>query len=418
MPVDLETLLRRESEQVEWKRAVADVGDVVRTLVAFANDASNLGGGYVVCGVAESKDAAGFPSAEILGLDAHRLAEITGRVLALCRDRVSPPLLPLTEEVPTADPSRRVLVFVMPQTLRAHSYRGTDDSGRYFVRMGNQTVEARNGLLRQLLVLRGDVPPWDVRPCPTATVDDLDVLALQAALQRMGVAADADRVRALISDTHQIHALVQPFCAREPLTGVLRPRNFALLLFGRAPQRHVPGAYVIVSRYGGTNRAASKSERTEIDKSLLQQAVQLHDLLDAEVTMAMDKADPATPNRWNYPASALHEAAVNALAHRDYEDREPTRVTVFTDRIEIHSPGGLPLGVESAAFVAGSARPRWRNQALAWFLIRMQLAQAEGQGVATMREAMAATGCAPPEFELNPMHTTCTLRANPRFSQP
>ncbi len=417
VPVDLDSLLRRESDQVEWKLGVADVADVVRTLVAFANDASNLGGGYVVCGVAEGKDAAGFPSANIVGLPANRIAELVGRTLGQCRDRVAPPILPLVEEVATGDPDRRVLVFVMPQTLRAHSYRGHDDSGRYFVRMGSHTVEARNGLLRQLLVLRGDVPPWDVRPCLHASAADLDVLAIQAALQRMGLVADAERVRELVSDSAQIHALVQPFCVREPLTGVLRPRNFALLLFGHAPQRHIAGAYAVLTRYAGTTRAAARSRRVDIDNSLLHQAIALRDMLDAEVALAIDKRDPATPNRWNYPAAALHEAVVNALAHRDYEDREPVRVTVFADRVEVHSPGGLPLGVEPEAFVAGAARPRWRNQALAWFLMRLHLAQAEGQGVATMRTTMAAIGSAPPEFELHAMHTTCTLRANPGYLQ-
>ncbi len=188
-------------------------------------------------------------------------------------------------------------------------------------------------------------------------------------------------------------------------------------MFGHTPQRHIPGAYAVLSRYAGTTRAASKSGRVDIDKSLLHQAIQLHDLLDAEVALAMDKRDPATPNRWSYPAAALHEAVVHALAHRDYEDREPTRITVFTDRIEIHSPGGLPPGVEPEAFVTGAARPRWRNQALAWFLIRLHLAQAEGQGVATMRNTMAAIGCTLPEFELHAMHTTCPLRANLGYLQ-
>ena len=57
MTLDLQELLVRESEQVEWKENVADFRDVVRTVVAFANDLSNLGGGRVVCGVKEEKGA-------------------------------------------------------------------------------------------------------------------------------------------------------------------------------------------------------------------------------------------------------------------------------------------------------------------------------------------------------------------------
>ena len=89
---DLEQLVRRESEQTEWKENVADINDVVETLSAFANDLQNLGGGYVVCGAREDKDEHGFPRLVRVGLTAARLKEVENTVLARCRDRVSPPL--------------------------------------------------------------------------------------------------------------------------------------------------------------------------------------------------------------------------------------------------------------------------------------------------------------------------------------
>ena len=58
--VDLQTLSVRESDQIEWKENVADTDDVVATLAAFANDWSNLGGGYVVCCAREEKDEHAF----------------------------------------------------------------------------------------------------------------------------------------------------------------------------------------------------------------------------------------------------------------------------------------------------------------------------------------------------------------------
>lgn len=70
---------------------VADPEDVVRTLAAFANDLSNLGGGYVVCGAREVRDEHGSPQIEAVGLTASQLRQVEGRVLAGCRDRVTPP---------------------------------------------------------------------------------------------------------------------------------------------------------------------------------------------------------------------------------------------------------------------------------------------------------------------------------------
>jgi len=155
--------------------------------VAFANDLANPGGGYVVCGATEERDEHGFALLRRTGLDADRVREVQGRVLARCRERVSPPIAPLVNELPADDRARRVLVFVQPATSQAHSFRSDREGARYFVRVGSSTVEARNGLLRDLLVRKGVLEPWDRRPCTTATVQDLDLLALRDALARMGV---------------------------------------------------------------------------------------------------------------------------------------------------------------------------------------------------------------------------------------
>jgi hypothetical protein len=104
----------------------------------------------------------------------------------------------------------------------------------------------------------------------------------------------------------------------------------------------------------------------------------------------------------------------NALAHRDYELMDPVRVTAFADRVEIVSPGPLPLGVDAAAFERGEAPPKWRNQTLAWFFNRLQIAQAEGQGIPTILRSMREEGCPPPVFRTTALSVTCLLPANPR----
>ncbi len=53
------------------------------------------------------------------------------------------------------------------------------------------------------------------------------------------------------------------------------------------------------------------------------------------------------------PVEVLREALVNALAHRDYTISAPMRVVVFTDRVEIHTPGQLPNGVTTDSIRLG-----------------------------------------------------------------
>ena len=137
------------------------------------------------------------------------------------------------------------------------------------------------------------------------------------------------------------------------------------------------------------------------------------ELLNAQATTAFDKTSDV-PNQQKYPLRALQEAVVNALVHRDYESDQPVRVTVFSDRIEFNSPGGLPRAILPEAFKAGKASPFWRNQSLAYFFNKLQLAQAEGQGIPTIIRTMAKEGCPAPIFDLTPESVVCILPAHPR----
>jgi ATP-dependent DNA helicase RecG len=415
--VDLDELARRENEQTEWKENIADIDDIVATLSAFANDLQNLGGGYVVCGVGEGANAGGFAALVRTGLTASRFKEVEGKVLARCRDRVSPSISPLVDEIATADAERRILVFTQPATGSAHTCRKGNDGGKHFVRVGRSTIEARNGLLRELLVRKGAMEPWDRRPCNAATVRDLDLLVLRDALQRMGVFNLERGVEPYLVEGVQLSPFVPSICVAEPLTGALRPRNYAVLLFGHEPQRFIPGGFSIFSRYPGRDRSDPVARRFEIPGTLIDQARRLQELLNEEAVTLFDKTNLKTPNAEKYPGRALQEAMVNALAHRDYSMVDPIRLTSFSDRIEIVSPGSLPFGLSLLDLRTRAVTPRWRNQSLAWFLSRLQLAQAEGQGILTIRRTMKAVGCPPPRFEATEVSVTCILRAHPRFSE-
>lgn len=414
--VDLDELATRENEQTEWKENVADVEDVVATLSAFANDLQNLGGGWVVCGAKEEKDEHGFPRLRRVGLPANRLKEVEGRVLNLCRTNVSPPVAPLVEELATDDPSRRILVFLQPATGSAHTFRRRNDGAKHYVRISRETIEARNGTLKDLLVRKGALEPWDRRPCSGATDADLDLIVLREALQRMGVFSAGQGLRPFLSPGHPLSPFVPPLVTVEPLTGVLRPRNFAVLLFGRYPQRFIPGAVALFSIYPGSDRSDPLAERHELGGNLVEQALKLQELLDVQSYTAFDKTDSTAPNAIKYPRRALYEALGNALAHRDYELVDPTRLTVFADRVEIASPGPLPTGVDLAALRVGTAPPRWRNQTLAWFFARLQFAQAEGQGVPTILRSMREEGNPPPVFDSDQTRVLLTLPAHPRHT--
>ena len=105
-------------------------------------------------------------------------------------------------------------------------------------------------------------------------------------------------------------------------------------------------------------------------------------------------------DRTEYPLDALREAILNAVIHRDYSiysEGTPIQIDFFTDRLEIHSPGGLygRMSVEQL----GITRPDLRNPALAVMAETLTSAENRYSGIPTMRRAMREYGLPEPKFE-------------------
>ena len=100
-----------------------------------------------------------------------------------------------------------------------------------------------------------------------------------------------------------------------------------------------------------------------------------------------------------YPVSALREALVNAVAHRNYEDASrKTAVQVFSDRVVVASPGYPPAPLTLAKLRKGNYRPCSRNPVIAQTLATLRLMEQRGSGFARMRDAMLNHGLDAPAF--------------------
>jgi predicted HTH transcriptional regulator len=417
--IDLKELSRRESEQVEWKKNgdyIHIAQGIAATLSAFANDISNLGGGYVVCGANEIKDIYGFPSVEYTGLTANKLAEIKGKVLTICNTNISPSIQPIVEEInhPT-EADKRILVFIMPASTKAHSFKDGEKT-TYWVRNAKSTIEAKNGLFRQLMIKNNEIDYFDKRINFHATEADIDLLAMRSYLSDMNFSLLSKSIEDFISDTAQITSLIPPLFGKSGLDNILRPRNFTILLFGKNPQRFFSHAHTIVSIYSGKDRGSVNAERYEFVGTIIEQAKDAIKILNNQSYVAFDKTS-ARPNQVKYPVRALQEAVINAIVHRDYQIPEPIRITVFSDRIEVRSPGGLHWGNLKEDFLAGKASASWRNQSFAHLFYKLDLAQNEGQGIPTILWTMQKEGCPPPIFKIGEDTITCILPAHERHER-
>ena len=81
----------------------------------------------------------------------------------------------------------------------------------------------------------------------------------------------------------------------------------------------------------------------------------------------------------DYPPETIREALLNAIAHRDYAFSASTLISIFTDRIEFVSIGGLPKGITYEDILLGVSVPR--NPRLANIFYRLRLIEAFGTGI-------------------------------------
>jgi ATP-dependent DNA helicase RecG len=95
----------------------------------------------------------------------------------------------------------------------------------------------------------------------------------------------------------------------------------------------------------------------------------------------------------DYPEVVLREALTNAIIHRDYYIEGATLVSMFDNRLEIMSLGGIMPGVTKEIMLAGVSVPR--NEKLAAVFHRLKLIEAYGTGIPRIFEAYAKYGLTP-----------------------
>ncbi len=86
------------------------------------------------------------------------------------------------------------------------------------------------------------------------------------------------------------------------------------------------------------------------------------------------------------PESAFREAVANALVHRTWDIDSHIRISMFPDRIEISSPGGLPKGITKEEYLAGNIS-NLRNPVIGNIFFRMHYIEMFGTGIRRIIES-------------------------------
>ena len=127
-------------------------------------------------------------------------------------------------------------------------------------------------------------------------------------------------------------------------------------------------------------------DRTTVEQvSVLKQLDTAMEIFDRY--LRLEKIEGATRTTNNLvPREAFREAIANGLVHRTWDINSRLRVSIFPDRVEIYSPGGLPTGLSEAEYLRGRVSVL-RNPILAEVFFRLGLIEKFGTGILRIRES-------------------------------
>ncbi len=376
---------------VEAKRAETKLPKSVReTLSAFAN----TNGGVLILGLDETRrfEATGVRDP----------AKLEADLASMCSENLEPPLRPLigTHRFEGADLVVAEIPELPPGSKPAYN-RGTGMTQGSFIRVADGDRKLSPYEVQLMVANRGQ-PRDDEQPVPGTTVANLDGTLTGTFLSRLR--RHRGRAFANLDDASALRRAKILVGDELSLAG--------LLSLGEYPQEFFPQLMLTFVHYPTQSGPDPRSGTRFIDNVAAEGPIPA--IVDeALVALRRNMKRRSTirgagrAETWEYPETALREAVVNALVHRDYSGPShgtQVQVEMYPDRLVIRNPGGLygsvreeNLGVEGTSSarnatllkiledtpLPGSDRPICENR---------------GSGIPAMLAAMRDAKLSPPRF--------------------
>ena len=363
-----------ESETVEFKASTGQRTEAARTLSAMLNGR----GGQVIFGIQ--------PTGKVTGQEVGD--KTLGDITNACQE-IKPRLPPEIERVSLPDCAQReVLAVIVPSGAnRPYSHKGN-----YYMRSGASTVEMPDETQVSLVLERAHGSQrWETEGSQRGldAIDDEEVCAFRD-----------DAIAAGRAKFEPGASAAEVLLALNLLDDHGKPNRGAVALFGRADA--LGGQYATLGcrlvAVAGTELGEEFRDDVLVDANTfvslrramafcdehLHSPVQINGGLQAEVGLEI-------------PRAAVREALANAFGHRDYSVAGLVQVRIFSDRLEVWSPGGLHFGLTPADLYEPHSSHPW-NPNMVGCLYRRGIVEQLGSGTLRIARMCAEQGLGRPVF--------------------
>jgi ATP-dependent DNA helicase RecG len=375
-----------EGQELDKKslRVLTDgINDLAKDCVAFAN----ARGGNLLIGIED--DAAEPPATQRIKVSVleklhKRISQVTLNVI----------VAPVKEMAANGGEYIRLQVFQNKQGIAATS------DGRYFIRVADETRPLAPDELTRLMNDRGAFV-WETQTSQAVPRSRVDESKLRRFLDLI---RDSDRVSDFIKGKSDNEVLDYYLLAKGNLL-----TNLGVLWLGvredRATLAYAPVIQFI--KFDETGRKVNKIAWDDFSLNPLE-------LIEAVWEEVPDWREyyelPHGTTRKtvpHYDEVIIRELLGNALAHRPYTQRGDIFLNLYPDRLEVHNPGLLPLGVTPRNILHASVK---RNEHLAKVFYDLKLMEREGSGYDVMYDVLLSSGKQIPEVAEGEDRVTVTVR--------
>jgi len=287
--------------------------------------------------------------------------------------------------------------------IRVHgneqSLASTSD-GRFFIRVSDETHPLRGEDLARLTAERGSFA-WELHPVRTLGVDEYDAGKLAAFVEAVRA---SDRVSDFVKGKSDRELLENYFLVRDG-----RLTHLGVLWVGRRQDRaallYAPEIQCI--KYDAQDRKVQKFTWDDYSLNPMELIAAVWDEVPDWRESYELPAGLFRKSVPHYDEVVVRELLANALVHRPYTQRGDIFVNLYPDRLEVHNPGLLPIGVTPRNILHVTSQ---RNRQLAKVFYDLKLMEREGSGFDRMYEVLLSSGRPAPEVREGDDRVVVTVR--------
>jgi len=391
---EFESMLRDlESDLVERKASLSDPDRVRQAICAYANDLPNhRKPGFIFIGANDDGSCSHLEINDKLLLDLSYMKD----------DGKIQPFPSIAVDKMTLNNCEMAVVKVEPSNSPPVRLNGVT-----WIRVGPRRARATIEEEKRLSERRRSRDlPYDLQPVPIATIDDLDLEIFEHGYLPHAIAPSVLEQNSR-STEDKLKAL-------RFLTPEGEPTVLGILVSGKDILRFLPGAYVQFLRLEGADFTDPIRDRKEVSGPLADLIRKIDEIIEANNSISTSiVSQPVEVKRPEYPIPALQQLIRNAILHRTYEGTNaPVRIYWFSDRIEIHNPGG-PFGQVTRDNFGRPGITDYRNPHLAEAMYILGYVQRFGMGIQIARKQLFDNGNPPLEFTIDDSYILATVRRQP-----